>query len=262
MSGLKTFGSRRLTVTRQYGHLVVVTMDKNHIVDNKGQEAQVSLVRVTTIPRKTSSTPTTSSIPHTSSSSHNSSSSTTSSSGGRDLPQLTWDHLSLMGKVGTGRYGVSHLGQLTLDNGDVTEVVVKILHSGKDNTKEARVLHELAGTGGAPILYGVTTDPHAIVMQYCRGVPSPPSSGGLRRNLRCLAEFHDAGYSLLDLHASNVIIDTSTSPYTCHLIDVGMSERIPPDDDWYEQTDWVALQDIQTRLHLHSPDDLGLLGLF
>ncbi|KAG7156209.1 putative tyrosine kinase-containing protein 3 [Homarus americanus] len=221
-------------------------MDKNHIVDNKGQEAQVSLVRVTTIPRKTSSTPT-SSIPHTSSSSHNSSSSTTSSSGGRDLPQLTWDHLSLMGKVGTGRYGVSHHGQLTLDNGDVTEVVVKILHSGKDNTKEARVLHELAGTGGAPILYGVTTNPHAIVMQYCRGV-----------TLSTILHH----FSHLDLHAGNVIIDTSTSPYTCHLIDVGMSERIPPDDDWYEQTDWVALQDIQTRLHLHSPDDLGLLGLF
>ncbi|KAG7166667.1 putative tyrosine kinase-containing protein 1, partial [Homarus americanus] len=204
------------------------------------------------------------SLPHTSSSSHNSSSSTTSSSGGRDLPQLTWDHLSLMGKVGTGRYGVSHHSQLTLDNGDVTAVVVKILHSGKDNTKEARVLHELAGTGGAPILYGVTTDPHAIVMQYCRGVTLSTILHHFRYQVHHRQEaydatcFHGAGYSHLDLHAGNVIIDTSTSPYTCHLIDVGMSERIPPDDDWYEQTDWVALQDIQTRLHLHSPDDLGL----
>ncbi|KAG7168673.1 protein sevenless-like [Homarus americanus] len=175
--------------------------------------------------------------------SHNSSSSTTSTSGGTDLPQLTWDSLRLVRNVGAGAFGVSHHGQLTLGNGDVTEVVVKILHTGKANTKEARVLHELAGAGGAPLLYGVTTEPHAIVMQYCQGVRLDSFLSCFKYDVHhrqkaydatrvALAEFHAAGYAHMDLHAFNIIIDTSTSPYTCHLIDVGISERIWPNDDW------------------------------
>ncbi|KAG7155500.1 casein kinase 1-like protein 4 [Homarus americanus] len=175
---------------------------------------------------------------------HNSSSSTTSTSGGTDLPQLTWDSLRLVRNVGAGAFGVSHYGQLTLGNGDVTEVVVKILHSGEANTKEARVLHELAGAGGAPLLYGVTTEPNAIVMQYCRGVLLDSILTSFKFDVHhgqkacdatrvALAEFHAAGYAHMDLHEGNVIIDTSTSPYTCHLIDVGLSERILPNDDSY-----------------------------
>ncbi|KAG7166666.1 Serine/threonine-protein kinase ppk1-like 1 [Homarus americanus] len=232
-----------------------------------------SLVQVTPVSHNSSSSTTStnshySSSSTTSTSSHNSSSSTNSSSGGRDLPQLTWDRLHLVGNVGTGEFGVSHHGQLTLSNGDVTDVVVKILHSGKANTKEARILHELAVAGGTPILYGVTTKPHAIVMQYCRGVLLSSILNSFMYDVHhrqeaydatcvAVAEFHGAGYSHVDLHAGNIIIDTSTSPYTCHLIDVGLSERIPPDDDWWEKIDWRDLQDIQTRLHLNSPDDIG-----
>ncbi|XP_042213549.1 uncharacterized protein LOC121860459 [Homarus americanus] len=120
--------------------------------------------------------------------------------------------------------------RLTLESGETRNVVVKKLHNGTPLTEEATILQELDGAGGVPLLYGVTTKPYALVMDLCPGITFTEAVMRLNRDqikylhdevLSAITQFHAAGYSHHDLHGDNVIINTSTSPMECHIVDVG-----------------------------------------
>ncbi|KAG7172944.1 casein kinase II subunit alpha-like [Homarus americanus] len=171
------------------------------------------------------------------------------------LPTVTWDRLQLIKEIGAGDYGTTSLYNLTLENGDITEVAVKVLHNDTPVTCEARVLYELAGAGGAPLLYGITSDPPAIVMEFIHGVPFSAvdqKEDAYEATVDAVYEFHAAGFCHLDIHPGNIIVDTSTSPYTAHLIDVGGSEKIPADTtdaNDLKEMDWTCISIIYDDIH-------------
>ncbi|KAG7156446.1 ribosomal protein S6 kinase alpha-2-like [Homarus americanus] len=141
-------------------------------------------------------------------------------------------------KIGGGLRGKTAHYHLTLNDGRTTEVVVKRLHTGYPATAEALILQELAGAGGVPLLHGVTTKPPALVMQLCPGLTLVEALMGLNKEekelvysaaLSAIHQFHDAGFYHRDLHGKNIIVDTSTSPVQCHIIDVGEAAKLPND---------------------------------
>lgn len=82
---------------------------------------------------------------------------------------------------------------------------------------EAKVLQELAGAGGAPLLVGMTDEcPEALVMELIEGVTiahylpmvTPEERevvyNGVRRAVQ---EVHEAGFFHRDLHEGNILID-------------------------------------------------------
>ncbi|KAG7172945.1 hypothetical protein Hamer_G017932 [Homarus americanus] len=82
---------------------------------------------------------------------------------------------------------------------------------------EARVLYELAGAGGAS-LYGITSDPPAIVMEFIHGEPFSASTSqkedAYEATVDAVYEFHAAGFWPPMIHPANIIVTPSTSPYT------------------------------------------------
>ncbi|KAG7177964.1 Discoidin domain-containing receptor tyrosine kinase B-like [Homarus americanus] len=152
------------------------------------------------------------------------------------LPCVTQDKLTSLWKIGNGVHGVAHMGMLTLDTGSTIQVVVKTLVSGQPLNREARVLDDLKGAGGTPILNGVTHQkPYALVMSYCHGaVLSKYFKNNIREKCilayeatsRALSEFHASGYCHRDLHAGNIIIDDSEGVHQAHIIDVGSARKL------------------------------------
>ncbi|KAG7173096.1 Casein kinase 1-like protein 4-like 2 [Homarus americanus] len=179
-----------------------------------------------------------------------------------DIPKISWDNLHYQKINGGGLHGTTDHYNFTRDNGDTTEVIVKKLRNGNALPHEARILHELAGAGGAPLLFGVTTDPHALVMEFCPGITFTEALKQLDKKtcqqayssiVTAVQEFHKAGFNHLDLHDDNVLIDTSTAPFKCHIIDFGETQKLS-DDDFFDriarECDLSFLQRIKETIEL------------
>ncbi|XP_042214648.1 neural Wiskott-Aldrich syndrome protein-like [Homarus americanus] len=135
---------------------------------------------------------------------------------------------------GGGLHGTTDHYNFTRDNGDTTEVIVKKLRNGNALPHEARILHELAGAGGAPLLFGVTTDPHALVMEFCPGITFTEALKQLDKKtcqqayssiVTAVQEFHKAGFNHLDLHDDNASIFENI---LCHKDELNTTQTSAP----------------------------------
>lgn len=98
------------------------------------------------------------------------------------------------------------------------------------------MLHELAGEGGVPRLYGVTdASPPALVMGLCEGalLQDVCAGGETAMALRALLSLcgvvrrlHARGVTHGDIHAGNVMVDvTEAGQVEATLLDFGLAER-------------------------------------
>ncbi|KAG7166991.1 putative Lipopolysaccharide kinase (Kdo/WaaP) family-containing protein 1 [Homarus americanus] len=94
------------------------------------------------------------------------------------------------------------------------------------------------GAGGAPLLYGVTNKPSALVKEFCPGLTITKAVLELDREdlnhvhyaaFLAIQEFHAAGYCHRDLHSDNILVDTTTLPFKCHIIDVAEAKKLTGD---------------------------------
>ncbi|XP_042217344.1 MAP kinase-interacting serine/threonine-protein kinase 1-like [Homarus americanus] len=174
------------------------------------------------------------------------------------LPRVSYNDITNQRVLGQGAYGIARLVSLKLANGGVVPAVAKTSHEGQSLMAEALALYHLNGAGGAPVLYGVTSeDPQALVMEYCSGVTVDKFLESHSKE-ECLEAFtsmsealdqlHAKGYAHRDLHEENIIIDASCRPYTAHIIDLGCAIRLKNDgrdsDQRNKGYDWDSLSDV------------------
>ncbi|KAG7172448.1 Agglutinin receptor-like [Homarus americanus] len=133
--------------------------------------------------------------------------------------------------------GIADHYHLILNNGKIRDVVVKRLRTGQPLTAEARILKKLAGAGGAPLMYGVTNKPSALVMEFCPGLTITKAVLELdRKDLHhvhyaaflAIRHFHRAGYYHKNLSSDNILV-TTTLPFKCHIINVADAKKFTGD---------------------------------
>ncbi|XP_071516436.1 tyrosine-protein kinase Fes/Fps-like [Panulirus ornatus] len=154
-----------------------------------------------------------------------------------EVPVIRLEDLVKGESLGQGISGITYKGSFYLPDGEVVPVAIKE-YIGPDAMtemdKEARVLHKLNGTAGAPRLHGVLMEPLSLVMELCAGVcydtfmNTASVDDALKVFIELVSEvkaLHHAGYCHCDLHGGNIII-SDTPDLTVRLIDFGLSEKV------------------------------------
>ncbi|KAK8720031.1 hypothetical protein OTU49_013610 [Cherax quadricarinatus] len=145
--------------------------------------------------------------------------------------KFSWSQISLKSEIGEGAFAKTHRAQVTMDDGSIVIVAVKVFETQQYDMTECRLLKAAAGAGGAPKFFGISKGlPSAIIMELCPGQP-------LDEFFECnpvyeckkayeavkiaLLDFHAKGFTHQDLHPGNILIDRVDNKYVAHLIDLG-----------------------------------------
>ncbi|XP_069168011.1 tyrosine-protein kinase Fyn-like [Procambarus clarkii] len=131
--------------------------------------------------------------------------------------------------LGSGAYGTVNLVRW---RGKLAALKVANSYSvGKELRQEGEVLTQLKGAGGAPLLYGVATDPPALLMSYkgkkaLYDVFTSNEHNLLQLGLQVghkLQEVHNLGYVHNDLKSNNIMVEGPPRSPTVSIIDFGLT---------------------------------------
>ncbi|XP_042238018.1 maternal embryonic leucine zipper kinase-like [Homarus americanus] len=155
------------------------------------------------------------------------------------FPRISYEKITIVEDLGVGVFGLARLVNLEVSYGETIVAVLKTSLGDQSLMSEAMALHELNGAGGAPILYGVTSeDPQGLVMEYCPGLTLDHFlTSRTKRSCqkvygaiqKALIKFHARGYAHMDIHPGNIVIDDSSRPFKVHIIDLGSAARLTND---------------------------------
>nr|XP_045588032.1 serine/threonine-protein kinase CBK1-like [Procambarus clarkii] len=153
------------------------------------------------------------------------------------IPRVKKNDLTQGNVLGNGAQGLTYTGTLT-QGSTCTPVVIKQLHFPNNGNilNEAKVLLDIKGAGGAPLLFGNTQEKtFRLVMSNC---PGDTLQSYLNNNTPhdCLQAFiklcaaveeiHKKGYVHQDLHTENIIVEETSSNFIIHIIDMGYAKII------------------------------------
>lgn len=165
-----------------------------------------------------------------------------------DLPTLSWKDLRKQAFLGEGGCGKTYKGLLTL-NGTDHLVAIKVPRYDGDmpDGKEAKILQELDGAGGAPRLYGITReDPVSLVMELCPGVTLAHyfmkygyQNNIVKKTKHAVHDFHRKGYAHRDLNLYNIMVDPDDNN-KIHIIDAGSARKLTEENSFLKKKDFKA----------------------
>ncbi|XP_069167512.1 serine/threonine-protein kinase ULK2-like [Procambarus clarkii] len=180
------------------------------------------------------------------------------------LPRVEGKHLTRGKILDNGANATVFKGSL-LYKGCSIKVAIKVPYFPDINKieNEAKVLHEVQGAGGAPILFGITREePYSLVMTYCPGhtlghyLLNHSTDDCLHAFVNlytAVEELHSRGFSHNDLHSNNIILHKNSSDVKIHIIDMGHAKLLLRDS-----TDEGTTLDYKTLL-IHANEIVQLL---